>query len=1300
MRWGKGRRRVAAWFVVCGLGISGALVPQAAYSTAVSSAGPSAPLSPPEGTIPDLAALEWQPVFDEQFDGSAVDESVWSILQDDPHPADGLHTRDTVSVDGSGHLQMSTYTDSAGTDHASALATGGIGDLNPTPGGFDAAYGYIEASLNFPDGPGTGSTFWAMSNNGNGLPFGDPAVAGPELDIVEHANLPATGWYSGDFNGDGRCDWPAGATLPCKETFIAGGHWDGVEEDHKAMHEVTVENPNPAVSLEGTFHTYGVLWTPEEYRYFVDGIEVKRVTTAQSFSPQHLVLQTYIIDHGAAEYGPLGSAGNDVTLVDYVKVWQRPVSEVPDQSTAVNTPLSVPFTVQDYAYGSDSRAEPGSVTVSAVSWSPTLVPNTPAGLAVSGNGPTDPDGSFTNGGFEGSDGWAYGAGAIVWTGKKQTGNRSLWLTQGGGRAAQTLTGLKPDTTYLVGAHYDIDLGYGDTNANGRVDPAETFTESGDGTARFDWGISDVDSALPGPQAVRTSYTRNGWTEQASFPWQLRQAWPHEFVKFTTGPSTTSVELFFDNTAYAGSQDDSDVAIDSVYVRPVVNPQRTLAVHPVDGRAGDAIISLVARDPSGRGLGSETFVLHVGAGSLRDGSFEARRATTPWVMSPTTKVVVPDPFRVDHQLQLASTTYDTVSQNVTSLAAGARYRLEVTGRVDRAGGELGAYVLHHDGGSTPVGTVIDSTSSETVAVEFVTAPGVTSADVVLTDWDFGDGSSFLERASLRKCAAVDSCDQLVTTHSWGNLLNLATIGAQRSVSGTPLSIGANLPAGSTLTGVTSTNPVLVPSSGIVTTGTGSRRAFTVTPVQGHTGKASIRVAYTGAPGSPVDIPVVVSDPALQQPGFEQADGSWALAGTAARVTAGPHGGAGALRVDGAGDARQTLVGLPHASGYVLGAWVDGTATVTLRTTPTNPGEQAETLASVNLTGSGWTEQKVPFTTLQCSDCTPEQWVRVEAVISDTNPGDGVPVKVDDLWLAYEPVIRRIRDLSLDAMQTQWDWETRRTISVGRVAENAIWDAAVRSITTSDVPGFGTGVVPAANVRGPGVPESGWPFSWTIDVKAGAKTGRSNVNVTLSDPVTGNQATETYAVTVNAGDNFNDGDFQRSKVGPVGAVPTGWVQAWFNDSHEIVRRQGWQYLGVRSTNWPYVGPRDDDQVLRLSSGAVKHVITGLAPDTQYRVRLQAKGDGSTVEVRAGDAIVDAPVLGSVAVAPPNGDNVWRDYTFTFTTAASGEGSDSVVLFLKDADMTGAAVPASIRPCAIYAAGESCFDDIGVFRVSDVG
>ena len=59
--------------------------------------------------------------------------------------------------------------------------------------------------------------------------------------------------------------------------------------------------------------------------------------------------------------------------------------------------------------------------------------------------------------------------------------------------------------------------------------------------------------------------------------------------------------------------------------------------------------------------------------------------------------------------------------------------------------------------------------------------------------------------------------------------------------------------------------------------------------------------------------------------------------------------------------------------------------------------------------------------------------------------------------------------------------------------------------------------------------------------------------------------------------------------------------------------------------------------------------------------------------------------------------------FTPVADDAGTpgneSDVWIFVADND-TGAVVPASAEPCQAAAPGETCIDDIGVFRASDVG
>jgi beta-glucanase (GH16 family) len=92
-------------------------------------------------------------------------------------------------------------------------------------------------------------------------------------------------------------------------------HWDGYDKDHKSAGSSTT-----IPALTESFHDYSLLWTKEEYVFYVDGKEVWR-TKAGGVSqvPEYLKLTEEI-----------GEWGGDITKaqlpdffeVDYVRVYE------------------------------------------------------------------------------------------------------------------------------------------------------------------------------------------------------------------------------------------------------------------------------------------------------------------------------------------------------------------------------------------------------------------------------------------------------------------------------------------------------------------------------------------------------------------------------------------------------------------------------------------------------------------------------------------------------------------------------------------------------------------------------------------------------------------------------------------------------------------------------------------------------------------------------------------------------------------------------------------------------------------
>ena len=74
---------------------------------------------------------------------------------------------------------------------------------------------------------------------------------------------------------------------------------------------------------------YALLWTPDEYVFYLDGVEQWRSTSAVSRRGEYLRLTCEVLDRGWAgtiPNGGYGAAASSATKmqVDWVRVWQAP----------------------------------------------------------------------------------------------------------------------------------------------------------------------------------------------------------------------------------------------------------------------------------------------------------------------------------------------------------------------------------------------------------------------------------------------------------------------------------------------------------------------------------------------------------------------------------------------------------------------------------------------------------------------------------------------------------------------------------------------------------------------------------------------------------------------------------------------------------------------------------------------------------------------------------------------------------------------------------------------------------------
>ncbi|MGD0484723.1 MAG: glycoside hydrolase family 16 protein, partial [Gemmatimonadales bacterium] len=103
-------------------------------------------------------------------------------------------------------------------------------------------------------------------------------------------------------------------------------HWNGYGPAHQ--HAGGEGAPaSGAAPLQGSWHTYAVLWTRERYVFYLDGVEQWATDQGVSHRPEFIKVTCEVQDGSWAGHIPAGGygpRGRSVTSmqVDWVRVWQ------------------------------------------------------------------------------------------------------------------------------------------------------------------------------------------------------------------------------------------------------------------------------------------------------------------------------------------------------------------------------------------------------------------------------------------------------------------------------------------------------------------------------------------------------------------------------------------------------------------------------------------------------------------------------------------------------------------------------------------------------------------------------------------------------------------------------------------------------------------------------------------------------------------------------------------------------------------------------------------------------------------
>ena len=222
--------------------------------------------------------------FEDEFEGDSLDFTKWEYCPEWQRQNVNCYWRNSaVSLDGQGKLCITTSYESGN------YIAGGI----RSKGKFEQAYGYFEVKCTLNTIPGYWSAFWllceeVMNENNSG-------VDGTEIDIMESAFFD-TSQVNHALN------------------------WDGYGTAQKAVWYQTQKD-----GLYEGYHTFSLLWTEEEYVFYVDGAESYRTRAEEaggvSTAPSYLKFTT---ETGLWTIDSLDNSKlPDNVYVDYIRVYSK-----------------------------------------------------------------------------------------------------------------------------------------------------------------------------------------------------------------------------------------------------------------------------------------------------------------------------------------------------------------------------------------------------------------------------------------------------------------------------------------------------------------------------------------------------------------------------------------------------------------------------------------------------------------------------------------------------------------------------------------------------------------------------------------------------------------------------------------------------------------------------------------------------------------------------------------------------------------------------------------------------------------
>ena len=166
-------------------------------------------------------------------------------------------------------------------------------------------YGYVEGRIKASAVPGALSSFYLLNRypGGNDEENGVYQLHAPEIDILEYLGENPFG------------DEDAFQTYHYYDVFYGGG------PNERSSPTMNHENEDGTLYADD-FHTFGVLWEPQLVIWYIDGVEVRRLTGPQ-IARQPMNIVNYLVAGSGWAPEPAENGPPLEMDVDYIRVYQR-----------------------------------------------------------------------------------------------------------------------------------------------------------------------------------------------------------------------------------------------------------------------------------------------------------------------------------------------------------------------------------------------------------------------------------------------------------------------------------------------------------------------------------------------------------------------------------------------------------------------------------------------------------------------------------------------------------------------------------------------------------------------------------------------------------------------------------------------------------------------------------------------------------------------------------------------------------------------------------------------------------------